>query len=215
MLIDYPFGRLSAEIADLPGLRCAICQPEAIEPALNDRMGHALLGILGRAGEAALVENEGVYAARFEQMGHAVALYREVGETDRAWCVAGLLVGFHKATDQEEIFYWERAPKRPPMLKRAFSVEDWRLMVVGPPSAPRLERIMGIIYGTLRSQLRQDPAKNYGCKKKDRIEPTARSTFASTLASISRSLNVPLPEVYGDRRYQGYQQGYGQQRAPE
>lgn len=141
---------------------------------------------------------------RFESYHRLVQLYRKLGHVDRAWCVAGLLVGFGKASDQEEIFYWERAPAGPAALSRPLTDEDWLLLVVGPPEAPRLERILGIIYETLRPHLREDPPKNYGMKRKDRVDPAGRSPFARVLGRTLTWLNVRAPEVYTDRKRSGF-----------
>ncbi len=83
ILIGYPFEQLCTDLSGISGVRAAPCRPEAMRPALGDRAGGALLGLLGRDRESMILESKGEHAVRFKQMAQAVALYREIAEVRR------------------------------------------------------------------------------------------------------------------------------------
>lgn len=143
-----------------------------------------------------------VHQTDFESYRALWRLYGELGDSDRAWIVAGLLVAFERANAEEAAFYETRCkPGRTggPTMDE----EIWGQLVVGPPEAPRLGQVFEIIFHTLGPHLETHSAKDFGLRRRDRV--SMRGAFGNTVERVCALLGIPQPEFYLDNSMTGIQ----------
>jgi len=143
-----------------------------------------------------------VHQSDFESYSALVRLYDELEQFDRAWLVAALLVAYGQASD-EELQYYESRLKEPAKSGPIMDEDVWAQLVVGPPEAPRLGQVFGLIYKSLGPHLQTHTAKDFGLRRRDRA-PT-RGVFGHVLERVCRQLGITTPEVYLDPDMSGVQ----------
>ncbi|MBD90919.1 MAG: hypothetical protein CL940_11305 [Deltaproteobacteria bacterium] len=127
-------------------------------------------------------------------------LWERLEETERAWCVAGLLVGMGEATQDERDAY-ERA--RPSSLRSLAAVtrQSWDERIRDEDSA--LSRVFELLYQSLGDDLSGMSAEELGIRTNDRVQPETRTLVLSMIKRVAGILDLPVPEVYIDRQREG------------
>ncbi len=200
-LLFKSLGKLRRErLNDLPGA------VEAYEVALrmrptDDKIRSVLVELYEAAGlDAKAAEQHRLRIKRepnrFDSYHRVIELYQRLGRTDRAWMIAGLSVALGQATADELRFYQSlHAPLVTPAT-RPLEEGEWLHLVVGPPEAPRLGQILGILYHTLGRHLATRSVKDFGLRRRDRVDLGKKTPLSHAVKTVSRFLGLPTPDVY-------------------
>ncbi len=142
---------------------------------------------------------------RFESYHKLYGLYRKAKNHDHAWCVAGLLCTLGKATDEEDKFYHEYVSQDVVETNRVLDDTAWHSLVAPEGQVRLLGEAFFVIYQMLGKATGQKTLKDYGLKKRDRLDLSERSLIASVIGPVSRVLNITPPDIYRSQTAMGIQ----------
>lgn len=124
-------------------------------------------------------------------------LYLKSGEPDRAWCIAGLLCAFEKASPRELAFY--EAHRHVGVIEPDRNLDGplWRTHVLSEKEDTRLSRVFAIIYESCSDILPSQRLKDLGIKPdRDEFDLNQPLLVCRTITGASRVLGIPTPRVY-------------------
>lgn len=134
---------------------------------------------------------------RFDSYHRLFNVFQKMGERDRAWCTAGLLSALGKADAAEGKFYQDFLDPLLPQPSRPLDEAIWQRYLVSPKEDANLGKVFATVYHALGKHLIGiKPIKEFGLKKRDRLDLSAKTVVANSLNHASKVLGISLPEVY-------------------
>lgn len=133
---------------------------------------------------------------RFESYEKLIDLYKRMGLPDRSWCVAGLLVSLGKAKPESERFYYEYVSSGVAETTRSLDNTLWSEGVMSPYQDEHLGQIFALVFQSRGKANAQKTLKDFGLKKRDKVDLNEHLLFCSTFNSVARILALPTPDVY-------------------
>ena len=123
-------------------------------------------------------------------------LYAELGQYDRAWCVASVLSFLRKADAEEQRFFEQYKPKTFARAKARLTEELWQRNLYHPDEDRFISHVLASVSGSVAA-IRAREFKDWGLKRKDRRDPaTDQLLFSKVFNYVSQVLTVPQPELY-------------------
>lgn len=135
-------------------------------------------------------------ANRYESYRKLVQLFREMGQHDAAWCIAGLLTALRQAQPEEAQFYQRYLSPTMAEPNRVIDQALWMQCVMSRQEDPEVGRVIEIVYAALGKNRISKPDKDYQLKKKGRIELNEGLLVTNTIAKVLRMFGMPAPEMY-------------------
>ncbi len=124
-------------------------------------------------------------------------LYADLGQYDRAWCVASVLSFLRKADAEEQRFFEQYKPKTFARAKARLTEELWQRNLYHPDE-DRFD--LATCWPRCRASvaaIRAREHKDWGLKRKDRRDPaTDQLLFSKVFNYVTQVLAVPQPELY-------------------
>ncbi len=159
----------------------------------------SLYDVLPDAADKAIAEHRWLIAQnpqRFESYRRLIALFTKTKRHDAAWCVTALLVVLGQASDAEQRFY-ERH-RAPTMVEpsRVIDPSVFAQAVASRQEDLAVTRILELIYAGLGKNLSARSEKDYGLKKKDRVNLAEPLVVSNTMTNVLKLFGMPAPEVY-------------------
>ncbi len=133
---------------------------------------------------------------RFDSYRRLIDLFKKARRPDAAWCVAGLLLALGQATDTERAFYERYKPVTMADPQRVVDHATWGHAIQSRNEESELSRILEIVYLGLGKNLNVRSEKDFGLKKKARIDLQEGLMVATTLRNILKMFSMQAPEVY-------------------
>ncbi|MGB0588120.1 MAG: tetratricopeptide repeat protein [Myxococcota bacterium] len=134
---------------------------------------------------------------RFESYHRLFQLYVRMERPDAAWCVAGLLCGLDQANPDEESYYHEHVDALAVEPSRNLDDASWEAFLISQDEDRALGQIFGIIYAALGKSLGGiQTLKDFGLKKKDKLDLDQKTLLAGAISGVGRTLGLPMPEAY-------------------
>lgn len=149
--------------------------------------------------EKAIAEHRWLIAQRpdrFESYRRLIDLFKRTKRPDAAWCVAALLVTLGQATEAERNFYDRYRPQTMAEPQRVVDHTMWGQAVASRMEETELSRILELVYVGLGKNLNARSEKDFGLKKKNRLDLSEGLLVASTLRNILKMFGMQAPEVY-------------------
>jgi hypothetical protein len=123
-------------------------------------------------------------------------LYAELGQYDRAWCVASVLSFLRKADAEEQRFFEQYKPKTFARAKARLTEELWQRNLYHPDEDRFISHVLASVSGSVAA-IRAREFKDWGLKRKDRRDPaTDQLLFSKVFNYVTQVLTVPQPELY-------------------
>ena len=123
-------------------------------------------------------------------------LYADLGQYDRAWCVASVLAFLRKADPEEQRFFEQYKPKNFARAKARLTEELWQRNIYHPDEDRFISHVLAAVSQSVAA-IRAREHKDWGLKRKDRRDPaTDQLLFSKVFNYVSQVLAVPQPELY-------------------
>jgi golgin subfamily B member 1 len=123
-------------------------------------------------------------------------LYADLGQYDRAWCVASVLVFLRKADAEEQRFFEQYKPKTFARAKARLTEELWQRNIYHPDEDRFVSHVLASVSLAVAA-IRAREHKDWGLKRKDRRDPaTDQLLFSKVFNYVTQVLAVPQPELY-------------------
>jgi len=133
---------------------------------------------------------------RFDSYRRLIELFKRVRRPDASWCVAALLVTLGQADESERAFYERYKPDTMAEPQRMVDHTLWSHAVQSRMEEAEISRILELVYLGLGKNLNTRSEKDYGLKKKARIDLTENLMVASTIRNVVKMFGMQVPEVY-------------------
>ncbi len=133
---------------------------------------------------------------RFESYRHLIDLFKRAKRPDASWCVAALLVTLGQATEAERAFYDRYRPQSMAEPQRIVDHTIWGQAIASRMEEAELSRILEIVYVGLGKNLNARSEKDFGLKKKNRLDLSEGLLVTTTLRNIIKMFNMQAPEIY-------------------
>jgi hypothetical protein len=102
-----------------------------------------------------------------------------------------------QANPDEESYYHEHVDALAAEPSRNLDDASWEAFLVSQDEDRALGQIFGIIYAALGKSLGGiQTLKDFGLKKKDKIDLEQKTLLASAISGVGRTLGLPMPEAY-------------------
>jgi hypothetical protein len=138
--------------------------------------------------------------SRVDSYHRLFGLWGRLEEPERAWCVAGLLVGMGEANEDERSAYDRSRPSSIGTLATP-PTESWDDRISDEDS--QLSQVFGLLYEKLGSDLGGMSPEELGIRRRDRLDPNTRTLVLSMIRRVADVLGLPVPDVYIDRQREG------------
>ncbi len=123
-------------------------------------------------------------------------LYADLGQYDRAWCVASVLAFLRKADPEEQRFFDQYKPKNFARAKARLTEELWQRNIYHPDEDRFISHVLTVVSLPVAA-IRAREHKDWGLKRKDRRDPaTDQLLFSKVFNYVAQVLAVPQPELY-------------------
>jgi tetratricopeptide (TPR) repeat protein len=123
-------------------------------------------------------------------------LYADLGQYDRAWCVASVLAFLRKADPEETRFFEQYKPKNFARAKARLTEELWQRNIYHPDEDRFISHVLAVVSLPVAA-IRAREHKDWGLKRKDRRDPsTDQLLFSKVFNYVTQVLAVPAPELY-------------------
>jgi tetratricopeptide (TPR) repeat protein len=131
-------------------------------------------------------------------------LYARSRQYDRAYCLAATLSFMRRAGQEEQNVLDHYRPKTIQRPTRRFDEELWRKLVVHPEQNPFIDLVFRMV-GVPIAQLYAKPEKDFGFKKKERIDvATSELAVAKYFSHVQSTLGVAMPELHLRTTVEGF-----------
>lgn len=130
-------------------------------------------------------------------------LYRDGGDTDGAWNVAGILTALGQADEDMAEYYEEHREPGIAELRRPLDASLWQKGVFSPDEDLLIGQVFQILYQALGDELRAKDLKELDLKKKDELKLSEGTLFANVFSSVVKALDVTAPRVFVSSRLMG------------
>ena len=138
--------------------------------------------------------------SRLDSYHRLFGLWGRLEEPERAWCVAGLLVGMGEANADEQAAY-DQARSSSIGALSTLPTESWDHGDADLDT--HLSRVFGLLYENLGNDLGAMRPEDLGIRRKDRLDPSTRTLVLSMIERVAAVLGLAVPEVYMDRQREG------------
>jgi tetratricopeptide (TPR) repeat protein len=123
-------------------------------------------------------------------------LYADLGQYDRAWCVASVLAFLRKADPEEQRFFEQYRPKNFARAKARLTEELWQRNIYHPEEDRLISHVLAAVSFPVMA-IRAREHKDWGLKRKDRRDPsTDQLLFSKVFNYVAQVLAVAPPELY-------------------
>lgn len=130
-------------------------------------------------------------------------LYRGMGELDRAFIVASVMVGLGIADEGERAFFENNLEPSLPWFKGTIDPLRWESHLLARQENTLLGRILQVLFQGLGAELGAKELKDIGLKKKAEIDLDQKLLFVNVYKAVAKALG-PLPhKVYRDENPTG------------
>ena len=130
-------------------------------------------------------------------------LYKETGELDAAWCVAGVLDALGQADGEMADLYEDHREPGMADIRRPLDMGLWQKGVFSPDEDLFVGQVFQVLYQTLGGELRAKDLKELDLKKKDELKLSEGTLFGNVFQNVVKVLNVSPPKVYVSARQMG------------
>jgi tetratricopeptide (TPR) repeat protein len=123
-------------------------------------------------------------------------LYADLGQYDRAWCVASVLAFLRKADPEEMRFFEQYKPKNFARAKARLTEELWQRNIYHHEEDRFISHVLAVVSLPVAA-IRAREHKDWGLKRKDRRDPASdQLLFSKVFNYVAQVLGVPPPELY-------------------
>ncbi len=118
------------------------------------------------------------------------------GDEDGAWCAAGALSVLGQATDDERAAFAQRRQPTLRLRRDTLPPDGFVQWILDPDAADGVARVLSLLYGPLTTMLPLKRLSDLGLTEANRVDPEAKTLFASMAQAASRVFDVRLPRIY-------------------
>ena len=123
-------------------------------------------------------------------------LFADLGQYDRAWCVASVLAFLRKADPDEMRFFEQYKPKNFARAKVRMTEELWQRNLYHPDEDRFISLVLAAVSQAVAA-VKAREHKDWGLKRKDRRDPaTDQLLFGKVFHYVGQVLATPQPELY-------------------
>jgi tetratricopeptide (TPR) repeat protein len=123
-------------------------------------------------------------------------LFADLGQYDRAWCVASVLAFLRKADADEVRFFEQYKPKNFARAKVRMTEELWQRNLYHPDEDRFISLVLAAVSQAVAA-IKAREHKDWGLKRKDRRDPaTDQLLFGKVFHYVAQVLATPQPELY-------------------
>ncbi|MCA9514418.1 MAG: tetratricopeptide repeat protein [Myxococcales bacterium] len=123
-------------------------------------------------------------------------LFKKTGQHDSAWCTAGLLVALNQGNEGERHYYDTYLSQTMSEPNRVIDQTLWMHGIMSRGEDAELGAIFELVYHGLGKYLPAKNVKDFGLKKKSRIEPDEGLLVTSVAKNVARMFGLTTPELY-------------------
>ncbi len=201
-LLFRSLGRLYQSILDRPGYAVQALEVAAnIQPAdleVHETLAHLYArsrDTLGKAAEHYQTLIRGA-SDRFDLYHRLLTVHRHLGQPDRVWSIAGLLVGFGEAGEAEAAFYRQQTPNAMRLPSRPLEDDEWLSSLQSPGEDPVIGQVLESLYEGMVQDLPIQSARQLGLKRGDLVDPDSETLVNAAVQTACYALRLPLPDLY-------------------
>lgn len=133
---------------------------------------------------------------RIESYHKLFELFKKTEQHDSAWCTAGLLVALSQANPSEKHYYETYLSQTMAEPNRVIDQTLWMHGIMSRGEDHELGAIFELVYYGLGKYLPAKSLKDFGLKKKSRIEPDEGLLVTSVAKNVARMFGLTSPELY-------------------